>query len=146
MLGKGNLNSIGKRDKMTIHRRKGVAIVDTPKGILVVAGRSKKFMLPGGGAEKWESRKRAAIRELKEETNLETKDIRYLFNYTGGKWHTHRGSSIRNLAKVFLVKAKGTARPRNEIKYTAFWKPGSKIHMTSGTKEVIGRYLDSIKI
>jgi 8-oxo-dGTP diphosphatase len=125
---------------MTIHRRKGVAIVDTPKGILVVAGRSKKFMLPGGGAEKWESRKKAAIRELKEETDLKTKSIKYLFSYTGGKWHT-RGRSIRNLAKVFLIKAEGTPKPKHEIKSVAFWKPGSKIHITGGTKEVIGRYL-----
>ncbi len=47
---------------MSNKRRKGVAIVDTNKGILVVAGRSKKFILPGGGAKKWESRKKATIR------------------------------------------------------------------------------------
>jgi len=46
---------------MAIVRRRGTAIVETPNGILVVAGRSKKFMLPGGGAEKRESRKRAAM-------------------------------------------------------------------------------------
>ena len=54
-------------------RRKGVAIVDTDKGILLVAGRSKKFMLPGDGAKGWESRKKATIRELYEETGLKTK-------------------------------------------------------------------------
>jgi uncharacterized protein (DUF779 family) len=43
-------------------RRKGIAIVDTDIGILVVAGRSKKFSLPGGGAEKWESRNKAFSR------------------------------------------------------------------------------------
>ena len=37
-------------------RRRGVAIVENSKGILVVAGHSKKFMLPGGGANRWESR------------------------------------------------------------------------------------------
>ena len=64
---------------MTRIRRKGVAIVDTPKGILVVAI-SDIFILPGGGAKPWENRKKAAIRELYEETGLRTKKIKYLFN------------------------------------------------------------------
>ena len=45
-------------------RRKGVAIVHTNKGILVVSGRRKIFMLPGGGADRGESRRKATIREL----------------------------------------------------------------------------------
>ena len=75
---------------MIYKRRKGVAIVDTDKGILVVAGRNKKFILPGGGAERLESRKKATIRELYEETGLRTRNITYLFRYVGGKWHAHR--------------------------------------------------------
>ena len=46
---------------MTGTRRKGAAIVDTKEGILVVAGRSKRYILPGGGANNGESRKKAAI-------------------------------------------------------------------------------------
>lgn len=33
-------------------------------GILVVAGRSKRFMLPGGGANRGETRENAAKRKL----------------------------------------------------------------------------------
>ncbi len=76
---------------MIVKRRKGVAIVDTNKGILVVARVNRKFALPGGGAEKWESREKATIRELYEETGLKTKNITYLFRYIGSKWHTHSG-------------------------------------------------------
>ncbi|MFA5141781.1 MAG: NUDIX hydrolase [Candidatus Woesearchaeota archaeon] len=130
---------------MTKIRRKGVAIVDTSKGIVVVSGRSKHFMLPGGGAEKWESRKKAAIRELYEETNLKTKKITYLFSYIGNKWHTFKGNSIKNYAKVFLVKAEGIAKPKHEIKYIDYWKPNSKIHITSGTQKVIEKYLTEFK-
>jgi 8-oxo-dGTP diphosphatase len=130
---------------MSNKRRKGAAIVDTPKGILVVAGRSKKFMLPGGGAEKWESRKKAAIRELHEETGLKTKKIKYLFRYVGGRWHDHKGRAIRNYAKVFLIQPEGNPRPRHEIKYIAFWKPGSNIKISNGTKKIIDKYLDEYK-
>ncbi|MBS3108468.1 NUDIX domain-containing protein [Candidatus Woesearchaeota archaeon] len=130
---------------MSDKRRKGVAIVDTDKGILVVAGRGKRFILPGGGAEKWESRKKATIRELYEETGLKTKNIVYLFRYVGSKWHAHGGKSIRNYAKVFLVESEGNPKPRHEIKYIAFWKTGSNLNLTGGTKKVIEKYLRDYK-
>ena len=130
---------------MSNKRRKGVAIVDTSKGILIVAGRNKKFILPGGGAEKWESRKKAAIRELYEETGLKTKNITYLFRYVGSKWHIHSGKSMRNYTKVFLVESEGNTRPSHEIKYVAFWKTGSNLHLSGGTKKVIEKYLMDYK-
>ena len=126
-------------------RRKGVTIVDSKKGILVVAGRSKKFMLPGGGAERWESRKKAAIRELYEETGLQTKKITYLFRYIGGKWHAHNGKLVRNHAKVFLIESEGNPRPRHEIKYIGFWKEDSNLHLTRGTKKIIEKYFEEYK-
>lgn len=69
---------------MTIYRRKGVAIVDTNKGILVGAIHDT-FILPGGGAKLGESRKKATIRELHEEAGLKTKKIKYLFRDVGIK-------------------------------------------------------------
>ena len=63
---------------MTRIRKKGIAIVETRKGILVVSGNNKKiFGLPGGGADKGESRRRAASRELREETGLKTKSSKF---------------------------------------------------------------------
>ncbi len=105
---------------MEYKRRKGAAIVDTSKGILVIAGRNKRFMLPGGGAEKWETRKKAAIRELYEETGLKTKTITYLFSYIGNNWRTHNGRPIRNHTKLFLIGACGKAKPNHEIKHIAY--------------------------
>ena len=91
------------------------------------------------------SRKKAAIRELYEETGLKTKSIKYLFSYVGSKWHTHTGRSIRNHTKVFIIKTKGSPRPRQEIKYISFWKPESNIQISSGTKKLIEKYLRDYK-
>lgn len=121
-------------------RRKGVALVDTSKGILVVSGRSKVFTLPGGGADDGESRKHAAMRELKEETGLKSKRITYLFGYHGRKWRTKKGE-VKNHAKVFLITAYGHARPMNEIKHIFYWNPNSKIEISGRTKWIIDKYL-----
>jgi 8-oxo-dGTP diphosphatase len=121
-------------------RRKGVALVDTNKGILVVAGRRKVFSLPGGGANRGESRKHAAMRELREETGLKTRKRTYLFSYHGGKWHTKKGS-VKNHAKIFLINTYGHARPRHEIKYIAYWNKHSHIRISRRTKWAIDKYL-----
>ena len=107
------------------------------KGILVVSGRSKLFMLPGGGARKWESRRRAAIRELKEETSLDTRSIKYLFNFSGKIHKSKFGGYFRQLHKVFLIKCSGKAKPCREIKYLDFYKPGREFRISGSTKEIL---------
>src|SRR3989344_8971739 len=113
---------------MTIVRRRGTAIVDTPKGILVCSGRRKIFLLPGGGTERKskESRRKAAMRELREETGLKAYSSKYLFTYNEGKYYLDgRKRKIVNLHKVFLIKARGYARPRGEVKHLAYYKNGN---------------------
>ena len=65
---------------MVYNRRRGTAIVEFPEGILVVSQGSEYFMLPGGGANKGESRRKAAIRELKEETGLKSLEQNICFH------------------------------------------------------------------
>jgi 8-oxo-dGTP diphosphatase len=43
------------------YRRRGTTIVETEKGILLTAGPSGSFILPGGGTERGESRFMAAL-------------------------------------------------------------------------------------
>ena len=122
-------------------RRKGVALVKTKKGILVVAGKNKIFTLPGGGAEKNESRKAAAIRELREETGLKTKSAKYLFTYKGKIWHSLKGKAVRNVGKIFFIKTYGKVKPGHEVKYVNYWKPGCNVGICDTTKSLIERYL-----
>ena len=112
-----------------------------PKGILVVAGETKVFHLPGGGAKKYESRKKAAIRELYEETGLKTKRIKYLFSYKGKKWHKYNGRLVKNSVKVFLIEPLGKPNPRNEIKRIEFWNPKKKLRIGNSTLNSLNKYI-----
>lgn len=122
-------------------RRRGTAIVETDKGILVASGKRKIFLLPGGGANKNETRLQAAVRELEEETGLHAHSVKYLFSYKGKPHKSHSDGYFQDHHKVFLIKAMGTPKPRCEIKYVAFWKPNSKIQISAVTKEIIEKYL-----
>ncbi len=125
---------------MVRRRRRGLAIVETLQGILVVSGRSKVFYLPGGCAEKWESREKATVRELYEETGLKAKSSEFLFSYVGKVWHDHRGRETQNHTKVFKVEVEGTPRARSEIRYIDYWNPDSDIRISRSTRRSIEKY------
>jgi 8-oxo-dGTP diphosphatase len=110
-------------------RRRGTAIIDTLRGILVVSHDNRTFYLPGGGAEKGESQKAAAIREIKEETSLETVACRFLFEY----------ESFNDNHEVFLVETSGIAVPSSEIKYIDYFK-GSNLKVSNATWEILELY------
>lgn len=121
-------------------RRRGTAIVETEEGILVTAGRSKVFLLPGGEANRGESRTKAAMRELREETGLKPYRAKYLFRHRGRVHKSYGHGYFQDHHTVCLVKAKGVPRPRHEVKYVAYYKPGSKVHLSGVTREIIERY------
>lgn len=126
---------------MAHRRRRGTAIVDTPEGILVASENGKLFLLPGGGAGPHESRKGAAIRELKEETGLEALNCTYLFSHKGRIHKDLKGGHFWGGHKVFLIKAKGVAEPRREIKQIAYFN-GSNVRLSTTTRRIIDRYND----
>jgi 8-oxo-dGTP pyrophosphatase MutT (NUDIX family) len=121
-------------------RRRGTAIVETPQGILVTAGRSKVFLLPGGGADHHESRTQAAMRELREETGLRPLHAKFLFRYLGRVSKSHGHGYFQDHHTVVLVDAVGTPKPSHEIKYVDYYKPGSNIHISGVTREIIDKY------
>lgn len=113
-------------------RRRGTAIIDSPKGILVTAMNRGVYLLPGGGANRKETRFLAAQRELTEETGLLAHAAKILFRFES-KTQNHT---------VCILKAKGKAKPMHEIKSLAFYKIGSDINISNSTRIIIDKYLD----
>jgi len=124
----------------TKKRRRGTAIVETHRGILVVAGRKGLYVLPGGGTNKGESRTQAAVRELKEETGLIATNVRFLFQRVGHVQRAYSGLYFKDYHTVCLVNASGIARPLNEVKYVNYYSPNSEIKVSRTTKEIIDKF------
>jgi len=121
-------------------RQRGTAVVDTPKGILVVSLDGNVFTLPGGGAKPKEGRREAAIRELMEETGMEAVGMTRLFEFMGGVHEGPRGGEFRNAHEVFLVTATGVPKPGQEVKKVAYFD-GSGPSLTPSATKIIMKYL-----
>ena len=121
-------------------RRRGSCIVETPNGILLASGRRKVFLLPGGGANKNESRQKAAIRELEEETGLKTTSCEYLFTYNENeKTNDNKKFNIIDLHKVFLIKAEGELVPNYEdVSFIDYYSPD--LNVSNTTKNIIKQF------
>lgn len=130
-----------------ITRRRGTAIVETTKGILIASGRKKVFLLPGGGAEKWESRRKATIRELKEETGLKAESWKYLFTYNEPKYTLEgKRRKIRNFHKVFLIKTSGYPKPNyHDVSYISYYTKNSNIRISKTTRIILDKYFKEYK-
>jgi len=98
------------------------------------------FSLPGGGADGSEHREQAAIRELREETGLETLGSRFLFEHQGRRRKSHHGGFYRDDHKVFLLTTAGTPRPYGEVTEVAY-TDGSAADLEPTAREIIERYL-----
>jgi 8-oxo-dGTP diphosphatase len=94
-------------------KRRATVIFENEEGILLTRISSEPWLLPGGHAEIGEPRIIAAIRELYEETRLTATEVKYLFDF----------ESTYYLHKVFLIKAKGTPVPSDEVKFIKFFHP-----------------------
>jgi 8-oxo-dGTP diphosphatase len=126
------------------YRRRGTAIVETDKGILLTAGRHGPFILPGGGAHRGESRFMAALRELTEETHLLPYAAEIIFKHKGKIRPTISGKhKFQDHHTVSVVKASGSPRPGGgDAKRIAYYYPGCDVRISSTTKEIIDKYYE----
>ncbi|GAB4451726.1 MAG: hypothetical protein Kow0031_34260 [Anaerolineae bacterium] len=123
-------------------RRRGTALLETERGILLVLEKpAQHLLLPGGGAEGSESRLQAAVRELREETGLEAYLAVSLFRYR----------SQHNDQTVYYVKASGTPKLR-DADYIGYYKNGqitpavdglptdNTYYLSNSARAIIGLY------
>ena len=92
---------------------------------------ANRYSLPGGGIEKGESVLEAAIRELKEETNLEAVKAEYLFD--------HEGTTQQH--KVVWAAVWGKIQvQRKEISEYNWWNTTDDVPLLDSTAAILGRY------
>ena len=96
-------------------------------------GRSP-YSLPGGGLKKGESVLQAALRELKEETNLEATKAEYLFDYESAS-QSHKVVWATVWGRVEL-------QPKEVVGYR-WWDTAEDIPLVDSTIEIVGRFKQS---
>ena len=122
--------------KRTVQTR-STAIVESIKGILVIAGKRGLYSLPGATVREHERRENSVVRGLREETGLKAKKVDFLFSHD----EPDDGRKIRNLHRVFLIEADGRPGHRSgEAKKISYWKPGSSINTNNTSKLIMERY------
>jgi hypothetical protein len=109
-------------------------------------------MLPGGGANRGESRFVAALRELTEETSLLPYEAKVIFNHLGPEHPSFSGKGkFQDHHTVCVVKATGTIRLRDDAKRLAYvdpntgrvfdpFNPGKDLTISHTTGEIIFKY------
>jgi 8-oxo-dGTP diphosphatase len=80
------------------------------------------------------------MRELREETGLRPLHAKFLFRHLGRVSKSHGNGYFQDHHTVVLVDAVGTPKPSHEIKYVDYYKPGSNIHISGVTREIIDKY------
>jgi ADP-ribose pyrophosphatase YjhB (NUDIX family) len=82
------------------------------KGIILIKRKNPPFgwAIPGGFVDYGESLEEAAIREAKEETNLDVKLIRQFHTYSDPK----RDPRHHSISTVYIAKGKGKPKAKND--------------------------------
>lgn len=115
----------------TSKRQRGTAIVETDLGIVLTQIQKSLFLLPGGKSEKNEIGIITAIRELKEETDLDAQSAIFLFDHESQHYYH----------KVFYIKASGNPTPSNEITKISYFNQEIKDQISYSSQKIIDRFL-----
>ena len=99
--------------------------------LLVQENGRRPYSLPGGGLKKGESVLQAALRELKEETNLEAAKAEYMFDYESAS-QSHKVVWASVWGRVHL-------QPK-EIAGYRWWDTAEDVSLVDSTIEIVGRF------
>ncbi len=119
-----------------------VDIIIEYKGGIVVIERTNPpygFALPGGFVDNGESLEHAAMREAKEETNLDLKNLKQFHTYSDPR----RDPRFQTIATVFTAQGKGVLRSGDDAKGAELMniKEILKHNFAFDHKKIIGDYL-----
>jgi 8-oxo-dGTP diphosphatase len=95
-------------------------IIEVPGGIVLIERKNPPFgwALPGGFVDYGESLEEAAIREAKEETSLDVKDLRLLGCYSDPA----RDSRMHTISTVYAAAGEGTPQAADDAAYLKIFR------------------------
>ena len=113
-------------------RARATVIAEQKGRVLLVRERgSRSFSLPGGGIDRGESTVEAALRELREETQLAPVKAERLFDHEGAT----------QMHKVVWVLTKGKVRlQRREVSEYLWWDGKEQVTMLPSAKDIISKH------
>lgn len=124
-----------------------IALIINERNELLVATRAHEpakgtYDLPGGFVDMYESGEEAVVREVKEETNLEVSDVRYLFSLTN--IYNYSGFDVHTLDLVYRCQVENIEGLKAEddvskLEFISIDKLDPESFGLSSVKEVIKR-------
>jgi 8-oxo-dGTP diphosphatase len=95
-------------------------IIETNSGIVLIERKNYPFgwAIPGGFVEYGESLEETAVREAKEETGMDIKNLKQFHTYSAAG----RDPRLHTISTVFTAKANGIPEAADDAKNTAVYR------------------------
>uniref|UniRef100_A0A7C6AFW1 NUDIX hydrolase n=1 Tax=candidate division WOR-3 bacterium TaxID=2052148 RepID=A0A7C6AFW1_UNCW3 len=116
-------------------------IIELKDGIVLIKRKNPPYgwAIPGGFIDYGESAESAAIREAKEETNLEITDLKQFHAYSD----PNRDPRFHTISIVFVAKAKGTPRAKDDaIEINIFTKENLPEEIAFDHRKILEDYFN----
>jgi 8-oxo-dGTP diphosphatase len=123
----------------------GGVVIKDKKEVLLIKNPSNIWTFPKGHIEKGETKEQAAIREVKEETNIDAEIVDYLGEIS--YFFTWSGVRIYKTVYFFLMRyVSGIPVPSWEVKDARFFsiEKASKLLKYKGDKQIFQKALEKL--
>jgi ADP-ribose pyrophosphatase YjhB (NUDIX family) len=113
------------------------------KGIVLIKRKNPPYgwAIPGGFVDYGESLEEAAIREAKEETNLDVELLRQFHTYSD----PNRDPRHHSISTVYLAKAKGTPQAKDDaIEIRIFTEPNLPDEIAFDHRLILNEYFKKV--